>query len=152
MNLETKVPPPVVFLILAFAMAALARFSPHAPFDPSVRIPLAFAIIALGLMIGLLAFLHFQTAKTTLDPVKIDAASALVTEGVYRFSRNPMYLGLTIMLVGWAIFLAAPWTAIGPAVFIAYITQYQIEPEERALTKKFGGAYRQYQLQTRRWI
>ena len=80
------------------------------------------------------------------------SASSLVTSGVYGVTRNPMYVGLLFVLVAWASLLAAPWTLIGPLVFVAYISRFQIAPEERALSTIFGDAYSQYRTRVRRWL
>jgi protein-S-isoprenylcysteine O-methyltransferase Ste14 len=94
----------------------------------------------------------FRRAGTTPDPVHVDRASTLVTTGVYAWTRNPMYVGLTLLLCAWACVLAAPWTAAGPPLFAAYITRFQILPEERALSERFGEAYAAYLRRVRRWI
>ena len=151
-RLDLKIPPPFLFLITMIGMAVVAQLTPRAAFDPNVRVPMAFVLVACGLAIGALALLRFRAARTTPDPIKIDAASTLVTDGIYARSRNPMYLGLTVMLAGWAVFLAAPYAAIGPAAFVLYLSQYQIIPEERMLARKFGAAYQGYQARVRRWL
>ena len=151
-SLDLKIPPPFLFLITAILMGVASEYTPRAAFDPNVRVPVAFVLVAAGLACGAFALLRFRKADTTPDPIKIDAASHLVTDGIYAYSRNPMYLGLTIMLIGWAVFLAAPYTGIGAAAFVMYLTQYQIVPEERMLTRKFGGSYRAYQAKVRRWL
>jgi len=94
----------------------------------------------------------FWRNKTTISPVDLESASALVTSGVFRFSRNPMYVGFTAMLVGWAVCLAAPWALVGPVAFVLFTNRFQIIPEERVMRDKFGQAYDDYQAQVRRWI
>ena len=94
----------------------------------------------------------FWRNKTTINPVDLESASALVTSGVFRFSRNPMYVGFTAMLVGWAVCLAAPWALVGPVAFVLFTNRFQIIPEERVMRDKFGQAYDDYQAQVRRWI
>jgi len=79
-------------------------------------------------------------------------ATALVTSAAYHHTRNPMYLGLVAFLLAWAVYLAVPWTLIGPLAFVLFITRFQIIPEERVLLQKFGDAYKAYQRQVRRWI
>ena len=105
-----------------------------------------------GLVVALLGFRAFGEAKTTVNPVKIETASSLVTTGVYRYTRNPMYVGLASLLVAWAIYLAAPLTLLGPLAFVLYITRFQIIPEERALSRIFGRPYDDYRAMVRRWI
>jgi hypothetical protein len=93
-----------------------------------------------------------QRAKTTINPFKPQNSTALVTSGVYRFTRNPMYLGLTLIVLGWATFLCSVWALAGPVLFVLYISRFQIEPEERILSAKFGAAYSDYVSRVRRWL
>lgn len=79
-------------------------------------------------------------------------ALELNTHGVYRVTRNPIYVGLACVLLAWAAFLAVPWVLIGPFAFVAYITRFQIVPEEHALVTAFGEAYRRYRASVRRWL
>jgi protein-S-isoprenylcysteine O-methyltransferase Ste14 len=150
--LENRLPPPIVCMLTALAMGALAWTTPNLPVDPFWRIGIAAVIALLGLFVGASGFLAFGRAKTTIDPVNIDRASALVTGGIFRFTRNPMYVGFTLLLLGWAVYLAAPWAFVGPVVFVLFITRYQIAPEERVMLAKFGAAYADYQARVRRWI
>lgn len=94
----------------------------------------------------------FRKAHTTINPLRPDRAAAVVTMGVYRVTRNPMYLGLVLILLGLALYLASPWAVLGPPVFVAYITRYQIQPEERVLAARFGTPYTDYCAQVRRWL
>jgi protein-S-isoprenylcysteine O-methyltransferase Ste14 len=98
------------------------------------------------------AFIAFRRAETTIDPVRIDRASALVTTGIYRLTRNPMYVGLTALLCSWAVYLAVPWAFLGPVFFILFMTRFQIIPEERTMETKFGRAYADYKRRVRRWL
>ncbi|GEQ77703.1 hypothetical protein CTTA_4708 [Comamonas testosteroni] len=94
----------------------------------------------------------FRRAKTTVNPVKANMASSLVIRGVYRYTRNPMYVGLLITLLAWAMFLANLLTALWAVVFVLYITRFQIIPEERVLTSLFGAEYGAYKGRVRRWV
>jgi protein-S-isoprenylcysteine O-methyltransferase Ste14 len=109
-------------------------------------------LVGLGMLVMVLGMLAFRRAKTTINPVKIGAASSIVTGGVYRYTRNPMYVGLTLMLLGLAVHIAVPFVLVGPVIFVFYITRFQIIPEERVLTSKFGEEYRKYQERVRRWL
>lgn len=151
-SFELKIPPPVAFLLIDALMWLAARLTPLVTLDDSVRMGVTAAFTALGLGLGLGGVVGFSRAKTTPSPVKIEEASALVTGGVYRLSRNPMYLGLACLLLGSAVFLAAPWTLLGPVAFVAFITRFQIVPEERVLAAKFGRAYTEYCERIRRWV
>jgi protein-S-isoprenylcysteine O-methyltransferase Ste14 len=149
--LENRIPPPLVMLIAALAMWA---FAPAAPTSESGALRLAAALL-LALCGGILAtsgFRAFGRAKTTVNPIKIEEASALVTTGIYRYTRNPMYLGLVALLLALAIYLANPWAALGPVAFILFITRFQIIPEERVLRAKFGAPYEAYREKVRRWL
>jgi protein-S-isoprenylcysteine O-methyltransferase Ste14 len=150
--LNHKIPPPLVFLIVAFSMWAATYVLPSYPVANPLRLAMIGLCGAVGLWFATTAFFAFGRAKTTIDPVHVDAASSLVTGGVYRVTRNPMYLALTSLLLGWAVYLSVPWTMIGPAVFALFITRFQIIPEEQALRAKFGAAYEDYAKRVRRWL
>ena len=150
--LENKVPPPIVALLIGSGMWAMGRLSQPPGSEGPLRLALACGLAGMGMFVVALGLLAFHGAKTTINPVNIAAASSIVTSGIYRYTRNPMYVGLTLMLVGWAVHIAVPFVLVGPAVFIFFITRFQIIPEERALTLKFGGEYRSYQQRVRRWL
>lgn len=94
----------------------------------------------------------FRKARTTVNPLSPQKAGRLVRSGYYRFTRNPMYLGLLMILIGFAIY-CGHWAAIFPiAGFVFYITEFQIKPEEKAMTELFGDDYLSYKKTVRRWI
>lgn len=146
------IPPPILALAMAALMWAGARWSSVYPFDFSGRTALAGVIAAAGLIIDLVSVAAFIRARTTVNPLAPHRSSALVVKGLYRFSRNPMYLGMLLVLLGWALFLAEPLTLIPVLLFVALIERLQIRPEERALEEKFGDDYRAYMKRVRRWI
>jgi protein-S-isoprenylcysteine O-methyltransferase Ste14 len=150
--LENKVPPPIVALLIGAVMWAVERLSPLPGGGSPSRLAISFGLAGLGVLVVVLGMLAFSRAKTTINPVNIRAASSIVTSGIYRYTRNPMYVGLALMLVGWAVHIAVPFVLVGPVVFILFITRFQIIPEERVLTSKFGGEYRKYQERVRRWL
>jgi protein-S-isoprenylcysteine O-methyltransferase Ste14 len=150
-SLELKVPPPVVALLVALAMWGLARLAPLAG-EPSSRAVVALALAALGVAFSVSGAIAFRRAKTTKNPMKPQAASSLVVSGVYKLTRNPMYLGLSLVLLGWAVSLWSAWALLGPVVFITYISRFQIAPEERILTTLFGSEYSAYKARVRRWL
>jgi protein-S-isoprenylcysteine O-methyltransferase Ste14 len=154
--LELKVPPPVVALCLAVLMwlVASSALSPAPPFDLpfGVRVGLAVALAVIGQGIAIAGIVAFRRARTTVNPLKPDAASALVSGGVYRVTRNPMYLGLLLTLVGWAAWLWNPAALLFLPVFVLYIDRFQIGPEERALLKLFGAEYAAYRGSVRKWV
>ena len=151
--LELKIPPPIVALLVAGAMWGVSLVA-RVPFDvPTlVRVVLGAALALVGGAVSFSGTAAFRRAKTTLNPMKPQNASALVTTGVYRFTRNPMYLGLSLVLVAWAFFLFSPWALLGPLVFVLYINRFQIEPEERALAALFGATFTTYTKNVRRWL
>src|ERR1700688_3982119 len=150
--LENKVPPPIVALLIGAMMWGVARWSPLPEGESPLRVAISGGLACLGILALVLGMLAFRRAKTTINPVNIGAASSIVTSGVYRYTRNPMYVGFALMLVGWAVHMAVPLTLAGPAVFILFIARFQIIPEERVLTSKFGEEYRKYQERVRRWL
>ena len=109
-------------------------------------------LAVLGIAISVAGVVSFRRARTTVNPTRPDTASALVATGIYRFTRNPMYLGLFLVLAGWSAYLANAAALAGPLLFALYIDRFQIVPEERALATKFGAAFDTYRRQTRRWI
>ena len=98
------------------------------------------------------AVLSFRRAHTTVNPMQPSSASSLVTSGIYRYTRNPMYLGMLFVLVGWALYLANVLVFLFLPAFILYMNRFQIEPEERAMTALFGQEFLEYASRVRRWI
>ena len=150
--LEHKIPPPVVALIVAAAMWMNSISGPKLDLPFEVRLGAALVIAAVGVVFDLLGLLAFRAAKTTINPLKPQKTSALVTTGIYRLSRNPMYVGLVCFLLAWTAFLAALWPLAGPILFVFYVNRFQIEPEERLLAQRFGDAFRDYKARVRRWL
>lgn len=122
------------------------------PVPTIVRVVAALAIASVGVIIGMAGAIRFRHAKTTVNPMKPQMTSSLVTGGIYRYTRNPMYLGLLFVVVAWAVFLSSPWSLSGAVAFVLYIGRFQIIPEERVLSGLFGAAYTAYQLRVRRWL
>jgi protein-S-isoprenylcysteine O-methyltransferase Ste14 len=150
-SLESKIPPPAIVLVMAVFMWLISRAAPSLHFDVSAHNWLAFALVSVGFVTGISGVATFRKAKTTVNPTK-PHASSLVTWGVYAISRNPMYLGGFIMLLGWAIFLLNALAFLFLPVYVLYINRFQIAPEERALTSLFGETYVAYQARARRWL
>ena len=152
-NLELKIPPPAI-LILCGVLAWLAAMVVATPFDVrgTVTTFLAVPLFALGIALAAGAILAFRRVDTTIDPTKPDNASTLVTGGVFRFTRNPMYVALLLLLCGWVTYLGSVVGIAMMFLFVAYITRFQICPEERILASKFGEEYAVYCSQVRRWI
>jgi protein-S-isoprenylcysteine O-methyltransferase Ste14 len=150
--LELKIPPPVVAFLIGVAMWLVSTTGPSVDLPLLVR-SLAFGGIAvLGGAVALAGDLEFRRARTTINPLRPQKTTALVTSGVYRFTRNPMYLGLLLVVTGWCAFLSSAITLLGPVAFASYITRFQIVPEERVLLLKFGASYSNYLARVRRWL
>ena len=151
-TLELRVPPPVVALVVALAMWGASRKAVALAAPELVRVPLAIALAVVGAAFDVSALMTFRRAKTTINPMKPQSTSSMVDSGVYRVTRNPMYVGLAFMLCGWAVFLWSWWALLGPFVFAVYIGRFQIAPEEKALSTLFGAEYLAYKERVRRWL
>lgn len=152
MSLDNRIPPPIVALLFGGAMWLLARAGPVIAVDAGARSGAALLVFLIGAALDVSGMVSFRRARTTLNPLQPGSATALVTSGVYRCTRNPMYLGMLVALLAWAIYLAAPAALLGPLAFWFYIDRFQIAPEERALTALFGEPYVAYKARVRRWL
>ena len=110
------------------------------------------AVAAAGVGLGLAGVAAFRRMRTTVDPTRPDQATALVTSGMFRWSRNPMYLGFLLILIGWGVVLNNAAAIVAALTFIPYMNRWQIAPEERVLRSNFGEAFEAYASRTRRWI
>lgn len=147
-----RIPPDITFLILGGLMWATARAVPGLGFSLPARTGGAIGLAGVGAAIALLGVASFRRAKTTVNPLQPAAASALVVSGIYRLTRNPMYLGLLLVLLGWAVFLANTLAFVFPAIYVPLMNRLQIIPEETALAAKFGAGFSAYQSRVRRWL
>lgn len=145
-------PPPIVAAAAALLMWLIARWAPELAFPFDGHLQAAAVVAAIGVATVVTGALQFHRARTTLTPLNPGAASALVVSGIYRYTRNPMYLGIAIVLLAWALYLSNPLSALGLVAFVAYIHRFQILPEERALRALFPGAFEAYAREVRRWI
>lgn len=152
MILEAKVPPPAVMVVAAVSMWGISLFAPQLGMPSSIRLAASLSIVVVGGFLIVPGVLLFRRARTTVNPTKPEKASSLVDTGIYRFTRNPMYLGLSFILVAWAVFLASAWALLGIAGFVLYMNRFQIAPEERALSALFGSEYASYKASVRRWL
>ncbi|GJL91422.1 methyltransferase family protein [Hyphococcus sp.] len=150
--MRTLIPPPLHGLLVGLLMWLVNRYFPFSELAFPGRTPLAIVFIVLGGLIEVAALATFVKRKTTINPVVPSNASVLVTDGLFQFSRNPMYLALLLVLIGWALWLGSPVNAALLVGFIWFLTEFQIKPEEDALREKFGENYTQYCRETRRWI
>ncbi|MCR4339307.1 MAG: isoprenylcysteine carboxylmethyltransferase family protein [Gemmatimonadaceae bacterium] len=150
--LEFRIPPLLIALAAAAAMWLLARSYPEWAMPFEMRGAVATAVAVIGVMAVVAGAIQFRRARTTITPLNPAAASALVVSGIYRFTRNPMYLGVAIVLLAWAVYLSHPLALLGVVAFAAYIHRFQIIPEEKTLRALFPGAYEAYARQVRRWL
>ena len=150
--LELKVPPVVVVLVTALAMWLVAWLLPAGAVVLPARILFAVTLAILGAATSVLGVVSFLRARTSVNPTKPEATSSLVSSGVNTLTRNPMYLGFLLILSGWAIFLANLVAFPFPPLFVFYMNRFQIQPEEKALTKRFGQGFVRYTYVVRRWI
>ena len=150
--LDLRVPPLALVLLVGAAMWIVTWAVPAFGFSFPARSLFAMAVVSAGAAIAGIGIVSFRRAKTTVNPMKPDSSSALVVSGIYRLTRNPMYLGFWLILFGWAIFLSNLLAFLLLPVFIWYMNRFQIEPEEQALTSLFGQAFLSYRSRVRRWI
>lgn len=150
--LDHRVPPPVVAALVAAGMWALARWWPLVRFALPSPIVVGVSVAAVGGIVSALGAREFRKAKTTVNPLHPERATAVVESGIYRFTRNPMYVGAALVLLGCFLAFGGLSGVVGLPVFVWYISRFQIEPEERALAAKFGDAYTKYLLRVRRWL
>lgn len=150
--MDHRVPPPVLMVAFALLMWLAAKYTPGLAWPGTASVGAAAALAAAGIAFNVAGFRTIRRAGSTIDPTRPAAASTLVIGGPFRFSRNPMYVGFTLMLLAWATWLQSPWVFAGPVSFALYLTRWQIVPEERALRAKFGAAYTEYAARVRRWL
>ena len=150
--MKLKIPPALVAAILAGLMRLVALYIPLG----SLILPganwVAGALLAVGAILGVVGLYQFYSNGTSIDPHKPSKTKALVTDGVYSYSRNPMYLALFFLLIAYASILQNVLNLLLLPLFIWYMNRYQIVPEEEIMEKKFGEAYERYKSEVRRWI
>ena len=150
--MKLLIPPPIVAVLCALAMWGIAHFLSQTRLAFSFQTLVACAFIVAGLAIDLVSVGAFRKAKTTVTPLAPEKASSLVVTGLYRYTRNPMYVGMLFILIGVAIWLGSPVNVIVLIAFVGYITVFQIMPEEARLSEIFGADYESYRTQVRRWL
>lgn len=149
--LELRIPPLVLVALFAAAMAAIAQAVP-APIAFAGRWAVAGAFVCAGVAVAWAGVMAFRRHKTTVNPLAPQQASSLVDTGIYRFTRNPMYLGFVLALLGWGVGLGNWACLLLPPVFVVYMNRFQIQPEERALARLFGPRFAAYARLVRRWL
>lgn len=152
MLMKLKVPPAVIFLVFGLLMYGVANVLPFGEFDFFGRKILLKILLALAVIIALIALLQFFFSGITANPGTPGKTKKLVTNGIYQFSRNPMYLALLLLLLGWGLWLGNAFNTLVAAGFVYYMNAFQIKPEEESLLKIFGTEYKQYCILVRRWF
>ncbi|MBB6275403.1 methyltransferase family protein [Porphyromonas circumdentaria] len=147
--MKLKIPPVVVCALFAVLMWGVAWNFSLLHFR---SLYVAGISILLGGGVALAGVVAFRKAQTTVHPQKFDGCKALVDSGIYALSRNPMYLGMAIILFGWAFWLGEMLALLGVVGFVLYMNYFQICPEEQMLKAKFGATFEKYCQKTRRWL
>lgn len=151
-SLDHRIPPPAVGALVAAAMWGVSAIGPQFPIAAEARYVAVAVFVAAGVAFDILGLVAFRASRTSINPLRPERASALVTRGVYRVTRNPMYVGMGFLLLAWAVYLSALLPFAGPALFVLYITRFQIQPEERVLMGIFGAEFSAYAARVRRWL
>jgi protein-S-isoprenylcysteine O-methyltransferase Ste14 len=152
LTMELKVPPLLLALLCGAAMWGISRHTPAFEL-PMVLRATSCVLLAIGGFAAIAAgAMSFRRAGTTVNPTKPESSSALVADGVYRITRNPMYVGMLLWLLAFGIWLANGYAFAVCGFFILYMNRFQIGPEERVLENLFGDTYRAYCAKVRRWI
>ena len=145
-----KIPPPLLVLILVISNYFSSKKIDVIPIPNQDLVSIV--IFLIGILILIIPVSKFIKSKTTIDPIKFKKVNKLVTSGIYKYSRNPMYLGLLMILTSSSIFYLNIYSITTPFFFYWWITKFQIKREEIFLTDKFGKEYLSYKTKTRRWI
>ena len=145
-----KIPPPLLVLILV-----ISNYFSSKKID-LILIPnqtlISFIIFLIGVIILINPIIKFIKSRTTIDPINFKKVNKLIISGIYKYSRNPMYLGLLMIVISNTIFFLNILSITTPILFYLWINKFQIKREEIFLTEKFGQEYLLYMTKTRRWI
>ena len=150
--MKLKIPPALQIAFFALMVWLINELTEIKHLDFEFQRELSWLIFAFGSLIGIIAVYAFRKAQTTVDPGAPDKASKLVIEGIYKISRNPMYLGMFFILLAFIIRIGNLYALPVLIIYVWYITNYQIKPEEVALKNLFGEDYTTYLKNVRRWI
>ena len=145
-----KIPPPILVMILV-----ISNYFSSKKID-LILLPnqdlISIIILLIGMLILINPIFKFIKSKTTIDPIKFKKVNKLITSGIYKYSRNPMYLGLLMIVISTSIFYLNIFSITTPFFFYFWINRFQIKREEIFLTEKFGKEYSLYKSKTRRWM
>ncbi len=150
MNL--KIIPIAQVIIVAVSMLLIKLSISTGHIDGEWKLSLSALLSAIGIGLVFAGGNAFIKSKTTVNPMRPEDSSALVVKGIYRISRNPMYLGFVVILLAWGVFLGSALAFLMLPIFVWYIRTFQILPEEKALEDNFGENYKVYKSKVRRWI
>lgn len=150
--LSLKVPPLLLMLAFLPFMWCCTLFTPSINQLLFLRAAGAAGLILAGVLFCAAGIISFKLAKTTVNPIRPETTTELVTYGAYSISRNPMYVGFLGILIGWSFQLGNVFSLVFPALFFFYITRFQIEPEEEALALLFNEAFTEYKNRVPRWL
>jgi protein-S-isoprenylcysteine O-methyltransferase Ste14 len=150
--LENKIPPPLVTLMFGALMWGVSILTPIAGMGSVVQYSAVGLVGLVGVLFAVSGIVSFHIAKTTVNPLKPQMATSLVTSGIYRVTRNPMYTGLALILCGWGVWLGSIWSLGGVVLYMLYIHRFQIYPEEKALMVLFGHEFTHYKSRVRPWL
>jgi len=150
--LELKIPPVLITSLFALLMWLVSRLTPAIPMSQALKIIFLLVFAGLAAYVGLAAVAAFKKANTTVNPLTPESISSLVVTGIFKRTRNPMYLALMLALTGWGLYLANIFSLLVAVCFVLYMNRFQIQPEERALEEIFGAQFTDYKNQVRRWI
>jgi protein-S-isoprenylcysteine O-methyltransferase Ste14 len=151
-HLELKVPPLALTVLTGLLMWLTAAVWPAAAVGLPFARPAAVLLAAAGAAACILGVARFRRHGTTVLPHRPEATARLVTDGIYRYTRNPMYVGMLMVLAGWALWLCHPGAAVLVPLCGLWLQRFQILPEERAMADRFGDEYRAYRRSVRRWL
>lgn len=150
--MKLKVPPAVQVAFFSALMWLIDRWFPASHIEFRYQNHLSRALFLIGIFLGIWAVYSFKKANTTVDPTQPEKASALVITGLYRYTRNPMYVAMLLVLLAFFLRLGNLYNLVIAGAFVLYVTEFQIKPEEKALTSLFPNEYASYKSKVRRWI
>lgn len=150
--MKLKIPPALQVVLFGFLMWFIKKITQQQHFDFQYQNQASWLIFFIGIILGLFAVYSFKKAKTTVDPLNPEKASQLVVQGLYKYSRNPMYVAMLFVLIAFCLRLGNLYNLVVVVIYIWFITEFQIKPEEKTLTKLFGQDYNKYISKVRRWL
>ena len=150
--MKLKIPPVVILFLSLGIIFGVTYLFPTFGYSFSYQTLLSRIFLSIGVLVAFSGIISFRIKGTTTNPGQPSKATALVTGGIYKYTRNPMYLGMALILFGGIIRIGNPMTFLGLIFFVWYLNQFQIKPEEVALTELFGEKYKDYCSKVRRWF